>query len=64
VTIETVSGKLNIEVPAGTQSGDKLILKQQGSFEFRPPDLYDESQFRGDHVITFRIVLSQQFNEV
>ena len=57
VTIDTVSGKLNIEIPKGTQSGDKIVLKHKGAYEFNPPDLYDETNFRGDHIITFKVVL-------
>lgn len=55
LTIETVTGKLNIEVPEGTQDGDILTLVNHGVYEFNPPDNYDPEELRGNHLLTFKI---------
>lgn len=63
VTIETVDGQLNIRVAPGTQNGDKFALKQFGVWAFNPPDNYDPKQLRGDHIITFRVLLQTEFTD-
>lgn len=41
VTIETIYGKVNIEVEPGTQDGDQVCLKNWGVEPFNPPENYD-----------------------
>ena len=43
LTINTVDGKLSIEVPPGTQSGSKMELKHYGCYQMNPPDGYDQN---------------------
>ena len=57
VTVETVSGKLNVNIPEGTQDGDSLTLVNYGAYEFNPPENYDPEELRGNHVITFKVVI-------
>ena len=58
-TISTVHGPVNISYEPGTCTGDKKVLKHWGVPEFDPPDNYDPVQLRGDHVVTFKVVLPQ-----
>ena len=48
VPIETFDGKVNIEVNAGTQSGDHVVVKNKGSQRLR-------HQGRGDLVVTIEV---------
>ena len=59
LTISTVHGPLTIEVEPGRCSGDQMVLKHFGVPEFDPPDEYDEIQLRGDHIVTFKVVLPE-----
>ena len=34
-----------------------MVLKHLGMPEFNPPDDYDETQLRGDHIVTFQVVM-------
>jgi len=63
ITIETVDGKLNIEVKPGTNSGDELHLKHHGMPPFHPPENYDINDLRGDHIIKFKIVLPKDMSD-
>ena len=63
LTIETVSGKLNIEVPEGTQDGDTLQLVHYGAYEFNPPDNYDPEELRGNHILTFKLHIPTMMSE-
>ncbi|MBI2477065.1 molecular chaperone DnaJ [Candidatus Uhrbacteria bacterium] len=46
VDVETVDGTVSMHVPAGTQSGEELRLREKG---------IDFSQKRGDHIVTVRV---------
>ena len=56
LTINTVDGRLSIEVPSGTQNGQKMELQQYGSYQLNPPDGYDENSLRGNHIVTFKVM--------
>ena len=57
LTISTVHGPVTIEVEPGQCSGDQMVLKHYGVPEFDPPDEYDEVMIRGDHIVTFKVLL-------
>mgnify|MGYP002527170472 CR=1 FL=1 len=57
ITISTVHGPLTIQVEPGVCSGDQMVLKHYGVPEFDPPDNYDEMLLRGDHIVTFKVIL-------
>lgn len=63
ITIETLDGKLNIEVKAGTNSGDELRLQHHGMPPFHPPDNYDVNLLRGDHIVKFNVVIPHDMSE-
>lgn len=55
LTIDTVDGKINIELKPGVNEGDELVLKHKGVPLFQPPDNYDEELLRGDHIVRFKV---------
>ena len=59
VTISTVHGPLTIEYEPGTCTGDKKVLKNWGVPEFDPPENYDPVTLRGDHIVTYKVVLPE-----
>lgn len=63
LTIETVTGKLNINIAPGTQNGDRMVLRHNGAHEFNPPALYDKRALRGHHIITFKLVIPADMEE-
>lgn len=63
ITIKTADGLLNIEVPAGTQNGSTMVLNQYGAHEFNPPELYDINHLRGNMILTFKVVIPNQYTE-
>jgi molecular chaperone DnaJ len=63
LTIETMDGKLNIEVPQGTNSGDELRLSLHGMPPFQPPEHYDPALLRGDHVIKFKVIIPSDLTQ-
>lgn len=62
ITVDTLDGKLNVEVKPGTNSGTELRLKHHGMPPFHPPENYDPEALRGDHVIKFKIVIPNNMN--
>ncbi|CDW82025.1 chaperone protein [Stylonychia lemnae] len=63
LTIETLEGKINIEVNPGVINGQEMILKNLGIQPFHPPDNYDINSLRGDHIIRFRVQLPSKLTE-
>ena len=63
ITISTVHGPLNVSYDAGTSTGDKKVLKHWGVPEFDPPENYDPVTLRGDHIVTFNVVLPKYSGE-
>ena len=59
ITVQTIDGPLNIITKKGISSGDKMVLKHYGVPEFNPPDNYDPETLRGDHIITFKVILPE-----
>lgn len=57
ITIETIDGKISIEVKPGTSSGQELALRHHGMPPFHPPENYDVNQLRGDHIVRFKVVI-------
>lgn len=60
ITIDTIDGKLNIEVPPGVNDGDELLLKHKGVPLFETPDNYEEDLLRGDHIIHFNVRIPKE----
>lgn len=61
ITVDTVDGKLNIELPPGTQDGDKIILQKYGAWSFNPPENYDPIDLRGDFIISVKVIIPKTF---
>jgi molecular chaperone DnaJ len=59
ITIATAYGPLTIKVKPGVSSNDTMVLKHMGMPEFNAPDLYDEEMLKGDHIVTFNVLLPQ-----
>ena len=57
ITIATVHGPINIEVEPGRCTGDEMVLKNFGAPEFDPGEEYDEESLRGDHIVTFKVLI-------
>jgi curved DNA-binding protein len=55
--VETLSGKLNVTIPAGTQSGTALRLKGKGM------PVYGESGKFGDLLLTIHVSIPTQLND-
>jgi molecular chaperone DnaJ len=41
VTVETLDGRLNIDLKPGTNTGQEFVLKHHGMPPFSPPENYD-----------------------
>ena len=63
VTIETIEGKISIDVKPGTSSGQEFVLRHHGMPPFHPPDNYDVNQLRGDHIVRFKVVIPSTMSE-
>jgi molecular chaperone DnaJ len=63
LTVDTLEGKLNIEIKPGTNSGSEFILQHFGMPPFHVPDNYDVNLLRGDHILKFKVVIPQTLNE-
>jgi DnaJ-class molecular chaperone len=57
ITVETLEGKINIDLKPGVNNGSEFILKNHGMPPFSPPETYDVNKLRGDHILRFKIVL-------
>lgn len=57
ITLETLDGKITVDVKAGTNTGEELVLKHFGMTPFHPPDNYDVNTLRGDHILRFKVVM-------
>ena len=40
-----------------------MILKHHGVYPFQPPENYDETLLRGDHIIRFKVVLPKDLTD-
>ena len=63
ITIDTADGKLNIEVPPGTNEDDELVLKHYGMPPFHPQEGVSIQEQRGDHVVKFKVVIPKKLTE-
>lgn len=55
IEVPTFEGAKVIEIPAGTQHGDKIVLK-----EFGIPNIYDKS--RGNFIVNIEIIIPKKLN--
>lgn len=55
--VNTLSGKINITIPAGTQNGNKLRIKGKGM------PVYDKPEIYGDLIIQIKIIIPEHLNE-
>lgn len=60
VTIATAHGPFNIEVPAGSCTGSRIVIKHMGMPQFDAPEDSDSTENRGDHIVTIEVVLSDE----
>ena len=51
VQVRTVEGSMEMQVPAGTQPGDQLVLTKMGVPRLNKPTL------RGDHIFTVAVAI-------
>ncbi len=63
ITVNTLDGKLNLEVKPGTNSGSEFVLKHYGMPPFQPPENYDVNLLRGDHIIKYKVVIPETLND-
>lgn len=57
ITLETLDGKITVDVKAGTNTGEELVMNHFGMTPFHPPDNYDVNTLRGDHILRFNVVM-------
>ena len=58
ITISTVHGPLNIEIDAGTSTGDEIVLKHKGVPRFGQQESNEDPELlRGDHIVVFKVLL-------
>ena len=57
ITIETLSGKVKLNVKPGTQNGSKIKLTGKGF------PVYKSEGFFGDLIVTFNILIPKEINE-
>jgi len=55
IEVPTFEGSKSIDIPPGTQQGDKIVLK-----EFGIPNLYDKS--RGNFIVNIEIIIPKKIN--
>lgn len=60
IKVETLDGEMDLEIKPGTQDGDKILLEKAGVWAHEPPDNYDPTELRGDHLITVQVDLPKQ----
>lgn len=63
LTVETLSGKMNVEVHPGVGDGEQLVLKNLGVQPFHVPENYDLNSLRGDHIVRFKIKMPQNLSQ-
>ena len=63
ITVDTLEGKVNLEVKAGTNTGTEFVMKHHGMPPFQPPENYDVNLLRGDHILIFKVVIPQTMTE-
>jgi DnaJ-class molecular chaperone len=59
ITVNTVYGPVTFDSPPGVCSGDTKVLKHYGVPEFNPPENYDHFDFKGDHIVRFKVILPE-----
>lgn len=54
-SVETLEGKVNIDIRPGVTNDDTVILKNFGVQPFHPPENYDINSLRGDHIFKIKV---------
>ena len=63
VTVDTLDGKMNVEVSPGVSDGEELTLKNLGVQPFHTPENYDVNSLRGDHIIRIKVIMPKALSE-
>ena len=63
MTVDTVDGKLNINVKAGINDGDIITLKHLGMIPFHPKEGFDINSQRGDQIIKLKVVIPKTLSD-
>jgi molecular chaperone DnaJ len=61
ITLNTPDGPRNVEIKKGTQHDQQIILKNYGANMWNAPENYDPNDLRGDHIVTYKVVLPKEF---
>lgn len=62
-TVETLEGKINVDISPGVTNGDTLVLKNFGVQPFHPPEHYDVNSIRGDHIFNIKVEIPTNMTE-
>ena len=63
ITVDTLDGKISLEVQPGTNNGEEIALKHKGMPPFQPPDNYNLNELRGGHILRFKVMIPSNMNE-